>query len=653
MAVNRYDTPAQYDPVNTYVPLPFPEMAQAVAYRNQRADETQGRLLELEDQAIASGLEQIRIPGTNEVIDVSDASGLNEASRWANDYSSRLSTIGERVGTTDMSDPAYRREAMRMARELREAKSPTGVLGRAEENLRNYNIIKENVLKNPDIERNPYLARNLINQLQSFASSDRPTLLNPDAGIDEYKDLSSITDKYVQGIKPLLAESYGGYGTDEQGNTVIKEGFLQEISPEKIRETATGMILSGEAGDVIRQQSAYFRDQLERTGVDPETASVRAEQYANDILEQQVSSLISKYAFSTGRDDISVSRSGSGANSWNLGTNPTTLANPAELREDYDPYNIKESESKVRKELGTLRSELQKVAADQGLTGREAKEYIDSRMPNEKELEDQYTNEALDRFRTDFNIEGDYSKSELKDIYDQTMRDIGAVSTKIIQPSSKHSEGFVDQYANNINAQSIVLMDSKDVKNEDAKKLNPIGKDNPILDELGYSIEDFNNLFTNRGGDEQGRKNKNALKFVGYATDGPQSGMMAFDILDKKRKGKGEYRRVYITANEQLSDIMAESHILLDAFKTGNSANVNMLRPKADGSGLEKVNISINPGSYKTTSGQWKYSPEITIDGQKRDINYLGNILKNSFEAWMMSNNIGSRANVVDKQSGF
>ena len=146
MAITGYTSPAQMQLIDTYVPIPFQELAQAGAQKQNYYD--QGVAQEMATQDILAqqtGLEQISLPGTGQVTQLGDKEIVKQRTQA---YEDRITELSKSY--RDKSSPEYRNELKRVVSELRKDIGPEGVFGVAAKNREVEAKLQQMYADNPD-----------------------------------------------------------------------------------------------------------------------------------------------------------------------------------------------------------------------------------------------------------------------------------------------------------------------------------------------------------------------------------------------------------------------------------------------------------------------------------------------------------------------
>ena len=146
MAITGYTNPAQMQLIDTYVPIPFQELAQAGAQKQNYYDQGVAQEMATQDVlAQQAGLEQISLPGTGQVTQLGDREIVKQRTQA---YEDRITELSKSY--RDKSSPEYRNELKRVVSELRKDIGPEGVFGIAAKNREVEAKLQQMYANNPD-----------------------------------------------------------------------------------------------------------------------------------------------------------------------------------------------------------------------------------------------------------------------------------------------------------------------------------------------------------------------------------------------------------------------------------------------------------------------------------------------------------------------
>ena len=285
---NRYDSVAQYNPVDTYVPIPFQEISQAAQYRQKRADEIEATEVKLGDLAVAKGLDAVRL-SNGELMKVND---LTDAKKFVDDYNLKLTSIANKIGTGDRSNPDYRREVLKLTSELKNALGSEGALGKATYNQEQYKQLQETLMKSADdISKQPWLAGQYDDELRRFASSPG-SALQSGVGIGKYVDRVKDIDDLTKGMESQFMGA-GKPTVDENG--VITYSQSKGVSPTRIAEVVKNVMSTGNIGKSFQDEAIHLTKRYMRDGLDRDEAEAKAVKEVTGKQNDILNAMINKY----------------------------------------------------------------------------------------------------------------------------------------------------------------------------------------------------------------------------------------------------------------------------------------------------------------------------------------------------------------------
>jgi len=291
MAINRFTQAAPFEAINTYVPLPFEELAMAGAAKQQQYDIAGG----IEDQLLADagqqyGLSQIRDLQTGEGLPWEDAAKVQEMNNYFNQEVTKLSE-----SIPDKGDPMFMRGLQKLRREYQQQMSPQGVYGTAKHNIAARDEINKMIQENEQVADQPWLLNELARQYRNISSSGTMGSIQTGFAIGDKVNRAEEADKIISGINSELVSLYGGRYGD-----LIKSGKKEEISEDKIRMAARNLLPSTSVIASLQEEMEMRNDILKRQGYSTEEANKLSTDKFNEEYNRIEDGLVAKYRGSSG-----------------------------------------------------------------------------------------------------------------------------------------------------------------------------------------------------------------------------------------------------------------------------------------------------------------------------------------------------------------
>lgn len=588
MAINRYDTPAQFNPINTYVPLPMEDLLKAGAYRQQKFDETASIEDMILEAATPIGLKQVRT-SSGEILDVND---YYETEKLAKEFNSKINSLAEELGTTDKSDPLYRQKVRSLAHQLKQEMDSTGTFGRARANMEAYQNIQKTLQENPDYQKAPWLASSIDNELQRFAGSPNG-LLESGIGIGEYVNRFETLDKLVDGLEYQFTKEFGAQNYKNILG-LIATGTASAVDAQRVANVAESAIRNSDIGDDLGREYSY----LLRRGVSEEDATDMINAKTNDL----VNAMISKYTGS--KVDISTKfmpsdyAGGSAANP--LGFNIQYIEGISENMQRWgeDKYpalqNLKDKHFEPAEGLKRGWQEL-------------------FRKRGNPEIYKQ-----LDSFVQDIGLESKdgtpLTYADKFKAYTDFQKSVSDQNAFYASPATGFTKSMKEDLAENlaIRGAELILTDSsaKTRRRYQATENTPLrNPDNGVLRELGITLDDLKSglvdgeLTTNDG--------KYHVSILGFNTASDLAGSFDISVRDTKGSGEGTERIIRITGDANMGEQMRAPQMAMHAIRTGKSVKV----PTFDGNTGNRINLVVQPSAvWNSSSGNYEYEPKVLYE---------------------------------------
>jgi hypothetical protein len=243
--INRFDKPAEYNPINTYVPIPFEEMMKVVDYRKKDKAFGEASALEMLGTKIGDTVDSFRIPGTGEIIDIRDAAGTTRAKEKVAQYHKQVQDL---LATgADFSDTSKKMQLFSLMRNFQNDQNPDGDVGYATSNAQKISALQAELQKAPNLEQSPWRAKAIKDEILRWKANPGSELNTQGIGVSGYVDRGKAVSEIVQGINRELSDK--GF----QGRPVT------EIGEDKIRQTFAGLAMNS---DLMRDVKLEYQDRL-------------------------------------------------------------------------------------------------------------------------------------------------------------------------------------------------------------------------------------------------------------------------------------------------------------------------------------------------------------------------------------------------------
>ena len=237
MAITRYDTPAEMQVMDTYVPIPFEALAQAglhkrKLYEESKADEEAA----LESYAGVKALDKVYIPGKG-YVDVGDAKAVKDRTAKLQDKVYNLVNSGQ-----DKASPLYRSQLANILRETRLEFAPDGVIGRAMQNYSAYGELNKRMRENEDLQSSPYLALGAANELEQYAASSKDGVgyLAGQASIGKDPKITERLTAALSHIKGNVSSSI----QEDLDNGIIRKEDVESVTAQRVAQATADLIES-------------------------------------------------------------------------------------------------------------------------------------------------------------------------------------------------------------------------------------------------------------------------------------------------------------------------------------------------------------------------------------------------------------------------
>lgn len=591
--INRFDSPAQYQAINTYVPIPFEQMAQAAIYRQNKADQQGEKLDEAYNKAnnlryIKNSKDQLKIEEVQRVID---------------DLSTKYSSP-----EYDMSDPMVQREINSTINRTLNNQQIQSIQRSAEAYDMNEKLkaqLNASGKYNKILDEDP----NLIE-----GGYDTETMGIYGYQTPAWEQYRPVAEDYFNNIKDSIL-------TDAKGRMLTTgEGYnITGVDLDKIKSVAKSKITSFLDSNAGKQQVKIARNRLERI-------------YGKDVVDEMSDDAIAyDTLLEVGEEYIRKNLTGSRTSSSSNGTNNPFWDLPATFEGDnvnqtWDPYNIlnssyditKDTNSEIAIEYNSIPSDLDEEYVDENgkvIRVAHSNEKTISNNKRRAALLNQYKNEKLQEFKTDFGIEGDYSQEELTQIYKDVSQDLQSLKSTIMSVPIDYARSLRLDYGNTIHTREIQIFD------ENGNPITNLGRigneeiDNQIK-KLGFeSTFEFTEKLSN--------PDDKTFSVNGLSPSSNIPGSVTLKVYDKTKKGPGGkgFKKIVISPSTSQQAAIAPINNMIKAYNKATPFEsqyfpANFLYADRPGASFK---VKIQPktgvnGSLTKENGKWTYSPNLEIE---------------------------------------
>ena len=265
--INAYDQPAQYQAVDTYVPIPFQEIM-AAGMQKQRQYEEAENLTDkaFEDLESQSGLKYINAPGSNTPIEVGDYQRVEDRKKY---YTGVIDELV--MNTPDKGSPMYRSKITNVIRQLRKDLSPEGTFGAARANYSTYSEMMKNIRESEDAANNPFLLQGKRQELLDFAKRSK-------TGVAQLSNMSTIgkdpqLNKQLTDVLENMKANLSTQLDADLANGVIRKDEYEGIAYNKAYQNALNTIMTTPSiYNSLGQQASWEKDVYGRD-TNPEQAA--------------------------------------------------------------------------------------------------------------------------------------------------------------------------------------------------------------------------------------------------------------------------------------------------------------------------------------------------------------------------------------------
>jgi hypothetical protein len=557
MAVNRYDSPAQDNYFNTYVPLPYEQIMAGVAARQNQVDKQQALL-----EKTYEDTQNLRyIPGTKD-------------EQYVRDYLGNVSNLVSKYIGADLSDPVVKNK---MRSEF------MGMTNR--QNIQNIQDSWANWQMNNKV-RAQKIADGTYDPYFDEDPAKNPQFSSLQNGVYNYitpgrVNEQEVADKYFQ-----TAEIQKGKYLGDQGDFMIhgaNENMTNDIADRKFQDFM--------AQPGIPQ---FINKLADQSGLDKNDPAVR-QQIAQTYLRERGKAW-------TWNDRQAMPSYMVDERKKKLEFGNTSQGQTIRSVANFDPYGIGKLEFNDKGDV----------------TSPEIKtDYVNLLKPGEKALLDVSNLTSVDEIKRQQRI--DEGKAKLNYIREQVPalqglndKDTYSAYKDLIKDGKAFPDlpkiditgvarkGMAEYLANSIADRDLQIVD--DFGTTDLRNANDNSDGSPLRD-LGYTAQTLSSeLLKAASGDP-----KATVKIDGLAQNGARPGMIIVDALDLSKKGgsKGKVRKLYITTNQETEAIMSPAKEIYE--------NIRLFKPGVTPVGADAngnvVAARVIPNAYKNkNTNKWEYT---------------------------------------------
>lgn len=237
MAITRYDSPAQMQVMNTYVPIPFDALAQAGMQKQKRYEE--GLVMEEE---LGTGLDNVKaldrvfVPGKG-YVEVGDAKAVKAKTDY---FKNSINDIV--LNYKDKSSPVYRAKILGLAREMKREFAPDGTIGRAMQNYSTYGDINKRLSTNEELQGSPYLALGVARELEDYAASSKEGVgyLAGQAAVGKDPKMNEKLTSLLSNLKSNIVDKVN----EDLANGIIRNDQVESVTSQRVAQATYDAIMN-------------------------------------------------------------------------------------------------------------------------------------------------------------------------------------------------------------------------------------------------------------------------------------------------------------------------------------------------------------------------------------------------------------------------
>lgn len=272
MPINRYDSPANDNYQNTFIPLPYEQLMATVASRQSMVDREQALL----DKSYEDTKNIKYIPGTKD-------------EQYVKDYIGKLNSLVDKYYTQDLSDPIVKRSLKSEMNRLTDRTKLQNIessYGGWDTNQKFKAELKAKGLYDPMLDEDP--ANQDFSSDAGIYQYITPQYQNPRPSAETYfKDirasyLGDDGEKIYHGVTPekikqVVTSKWNEFSNTSEGRNYVKkiakENGLDYNNPNVVKQIATDYLLGVGNEFTYKEMSGYVPEHISRSRAAKEEAS--------------------------------------------------------------------------------------------------------------------------------------------------------------------------------------------------------------------------------------------------------------------------------------------------------------------------------------------------------------------------------------------
>jgi len=566
--INRYDSPAQDKYFNTYVPLPYEPLMGTVAARQAQLQREQDML----NKTYEDTQNLKYIPGSKD-------------EEYVRDYLGKTSDLVNKYFGADLSDPIVKQQLRSQFAKMTDRQTIQNIQSSHAGWMQNQQYkakLKAEGLYDEAIDEDPATGWDTAGSGQVYQHITSP-FKNPRPEAEQYfnniddSDLGPSGDYNYSGVDKNKINSVADAKWNEFANTsagrlyvkkIAKEQGLDYTNDKDVRQIATEYLKGVGEEFIRRKQGDLTLDAKVRASKKDEPRGAWTSTALPAVPKETDPLNVGDISFKDGE------------------INPSTfIKNPIPTRSGYGA-----------------------VSGSIGSTGNKA----------EQEVNVAESKARLDFVKTKFPQLKDLSYEDTYKAYKEITKDLGALpQLSIVNVSPRQRQSIAGEIANNFSSASMYI-DDKWGKTDLANAQDD--SQYTVLKDIGWSPAQVSNELLNYS--QSGKSD--VVRVSGLAPSAEKPGMVKLEVLDKKKKGKGIWRTLYVDGNEQFPEIMKPAWETYRNIEVLGGATPNSEVYVGYGADGEQKWARVIPDiNYNGDSKEWEYSPRIEPGTKDQSGNFV------------------------------